>query len=70
MYEFECQDCYLTFTIRATIQQKEAGLRLECPQCRGHSIRQVISAGMLLSSRPGPSAGPGCGPNAKKGCCG
>jgi putative FmdB family regulatory protein len=71
MYDFQCQACGMEFTLRATIQQKQNGLLPECPQCRSHAVRQVITAGVMLS-KPGGGATPlsACGPNAKKGCCG
>jgi putative FmdB family regulatory protein len=39
LYDFYCENCHLEFAIRATFQQKEAGLRPECPQCRGQQVR-------------------------------
>lgn len=70
IYAFECRECGLEFSIRATFQQKETGLQIECPQCRSRAVRQVMTAGLLLPSRGGATALPACGPNAKKGCCG
>lgn len=70
LYDFYCEDCHLEFAIRATIKQKEAGLRPECPQCRGQSVRQVITAGLLLRGQShSTDASTCCGPNAKPGCC-
>lgn len=71
LYDFYCENCHLEFAIRATIQQKEAGLRPECPQCRRQSVRQVITAGLLLRGQSRSTDAPTscCGPNAKPGCC-
>jgi putative FmdB family regulatory protein len=70
LYDFYCEECHLEFAIRATFQQKEAGLRPECPQCRGQSVRQVITAGLLLHGQSRLTDAPAsCGPNAKPGCC-
>ncbi len=72
LYDFYCEECHFPFAIRATFQQKEAGLRPECPQCRGQQVRQVITAALLLhsSGREPSNNRPTCGPNAKPGCCG
>lgn len=71
IYQFEYRECGLEFSVRATIQQKKNGLHPECPQCRNHAVRQVITAGALLS-KPGGGVTPlsACGPNAKRRCCG
>jgi putative FmdB family regulatory protein len=72
-YTFHCEDCEATFDVRATIQDREAGLRPPCPKCASHEVQQVITAGLLLHSsgsdrRTAPACA--CGPNAGPGCCG
>jgi putative FmdB family regulatory protein len=69
-YAFQCEECGQTFDIRATIQEKEAGLTPECPHCKSIHSRQVMTAGIALhgsaafeSTRPSscpPFSGPGC----------
>ena len=72
-YTFHCEECETTFDVRATIQERVAGLRPPCPKCASHEVQPVITAGLLLNSTAGDRrAGPtgGCGPNAGPGCCG
>lgn len=71
LYEFRCQECGTVFEVHATIREKSAGLKLECPECQGTEIMQVLRAPML--SRVGVGGGGGgfgCGPGAGPGCCG
>ncbi len=70
-YEYYCDPCKENFDVRASIQEKEAGLNPACPNCGNVSHHQVLSAGMFL--RGGGATGfnpPGCAPNAGPGCCG
>lgn len=70
-YEYICEICKSAFEIRASFQQKEAGLQPECPHCGAKHTRQVISAGMFVRSEGMTNfSAPGCGPNAGPGCCG
>ena len=50
IYAYQCKDCDAIFEVRATIQEKENGLALTCPQCSGHEARQLLTAGLLLHS--------------------
>jgi len=73
IYSFRCEDCDTDFEVRASIKEKENGLKPECPECHGQNIRQVITAGLLMhedSKTVRYASGTGCGPNAKPGCCG
>lgn len=72
-YSFHCEQCTTTFDVRASIQEREAGLQPPCPKCTSRDVQQVITAGLLLHSNAGDRrAGPAvvCGPNAGPGCCG
>jgi putative FmdB family regulatory protein len=72
-YTFHCEECETTFDVRASIQEREAGLQPPCPKCTSRAVQQVITAGLLLSSNAGDrrTARPSvCGPNAGPGCCG
>lgn len=70
LYDFQCDVCQSSFTIRASFKEKETGLEPECPQCHSKRIRQVITAGLFMRDRGGASSGsPICGPNAGPGCC-
>jgi putative FmdB family regulatory protein len=70
LYDFQCEDCDEIFEVRASIREKEAGLKLECPKCHRRKTRQVITAGLMIRSRDDASLSfPACGPNAGPGCC-
>lgn len=70
-YDFQCRQCDEVFEIRASIKEKEAGLKPECPVCHSHQTRQLLSAGLVVLHSSDGSAGPSqCGPNAGPGCCG
>jgi putative FmdB family regulatory protein len=73
-YEFECESCGCVFDVKVSIQEKEAGLKAECPQCRSPKNHQVITAGAVMrgGGKAGSSGSSGscCGPNSGRGCCG
>jgi len=70
-YDYRCTACGAVFEVRASINQKEAGLKVECPRCCAGEVRQVITAGLVIHSSSGDSRSLcGCGPNAGPGCCG
>jgi putative FmdB family regulatory protein len=71
-YAFHCEECETTFDVRASMQEREAGLQPACPKCTSREVQQVITAGLLLQSNAGDRrAGPAivCGPNAGPRCC-
>lgn len=74
-YDFRCQQCGHPFTVRATFQEKDAGLHPECPVCQAQETQQVLTAGIFIGNattnhdRPSPFAGPACGCGTG-GCCG
>lgn len=73
LYSFRCEDCDTNFEVRASIKEKENGLKPECPQCHGQNVRQEITAGLLVREvgrTGGPMTFAGCGPDAGPGCCG
>lgn len=70
IYEYRCDQCQQVFTVRATIAEKEAGLRPSCPHCGGDNSSQVFSAVFVKSGGAGVGAPPAaCGPGAMPGCC-
>ncbi len=72
LYDFHCEQCQTRFEVRASIKEKQAGLQPECPTCHSHSVKQVITAGLVLHGSDGgslPSYGPTCG-CGNSGCCG
>lgn len=74
-YDFRCKKCGHPFTVRASFEEKDAGLEPECPMCHAKETQQVLGAGVFIGNtgsgndRSLPMAGPtcGCGPG---GCCG
>ena len=69
IYMFHCQECGQGFEVRASIKEKEAGLKPACPQCSSQVVQQVLTAGLVLHGGK-ISAPSSCGPNAGLGCCG
>ena len=71
LYVFECDNCGCVFDIRASIQEKGAGLRPDCPKCHSPKTHQVITAGTVMRGGGGAgSSGSWCGPNSGRGCGG
>jgi putative FmdB family regulatory protein len=68
-YDFRCKQCGHQFTVRASFQEKDAGLNPECPVCHELETQQVLTAGILIGqttggdgrSLPLPLSGPSCG---------
>lgn len=68
LYDYQCKDCGSIFEVRATIQEKEEGISLTCPECGGHEARQLLTAGLLLHGGGESSLPVGeCNPGG--GCC-
>jgi putative FmdB family regulatory protein len=71
LYDYECGQCHTIFEVRASFEEKEAGLEPECPECQCKDVKQVISGGLVILGKDGISfSGPACGPNGGSGCCG
>jgi len=73
-YDFHCKQCEHTFTVRASFQEKEAGLHPECPVCHAAETKQILTAGIFIGQASGgpsdrSSSGPGCACGSG-GCCG
>lgn len=70
IYEYLCQDCEMNFDIKATIKEKEKGLKLNCPFCGSSKTIQMFSSFFSFSKGNAPKFTGGCGPNPTPGCCG
>jgi len=69
-YDYRCEQCGEVFEIRASFKEKAAGLDPECPKCHAKRARQMVTTGLLvLGSSGGNPSSPGCGPDARPGCC-
>ena len=71
LYDYQCQHCQITFEVRASFNEKEAGLQPECPQCHCQETHQVLTARLLLHFGGGGATAkmPACRPNVGPGCC-
>jgi putative FmdB family regulatory protein len=57
-YDFECQKCGEAVTIRATMKEKQNGLR--CPLCGSKDLAQIFSPiGHLSGCEGSPTKAPG-----------
>ncbi|MFB3779096.1 MAG: zinc ribbon domain-containing protein [Bryobacteraceae bacterium] len=69
-YEYKCNDCGKSIEIRASMAEKERGLRVECPACGSTRTTQVFTALRVLArSGRGGTLPPSCG-GPGSGCCG
>lgn len=46
-YDYRCQKCGNVFSVRASFEEKEAGLEPVCPVCHEQDAKQVIGVPML-----------------------
>jgi putative FmdB family regulatory protein len=72
IYEYFCQECENKFEIKATLTEKEKGLKPECPKCHSQEAIQTFGHITVIGSTkdsfttsPSPCCGPGAGPT----CC-
>ena len=72
LYDYQCKDCGETFEVRATIQEKIAGLDLVYAKCGSHAARQLLTVAMVVhgGGQENSQSGGCCGPNSGSGCCG
>jgi len=69
IYEYFCQDCENKFDIKASLSEKEKGLKAKCPNCGGNKTVQVLGNFFTFSKGNGSGFSSGCGPNPTPGCC-
>ena len=69
IYEYFCQACEKEFDIKASMSEKENGLKTKCPACGSKRTVQVLG-GFFTPSKKGSSSGGCCGPKSTPGCCG
>lgn len=62
-YEFTCTGCGQRSELRASIAEKEAGLRPPCPACGSRELRQALSTVAVIGGGGGEPA------EAGGGCC-
>ncbi len=64
-YEYQCTDCGSKFEVRASIKEREKGLKPDCPACGSTRAVPVLSVVAIGSGRAAGWSGCGSGP----GCC-
>lgn len=70
VYEFYCQNCEEKFDIKASINEKEKGLKANCPYCDSNRVIQLFGNFFTFSKGGNSDTGGCCGPNSTPGCCG
>lgn len=68
IYEYFCQDCEKKFDVKASLSEKEKGLKASCPGCGSKRTIQILGS-FFTFSKGSSSFGSGCGPNPPLGCC-
>lgn len=71
-YEYICIECQEKTEVRATISEKERGLKVRCPKCGSNDMVQIFGSFAIMGgSKDGfnPGFTPGCAPTAGPGCC-
>jgi putative FmdB family regulatory protein len=69
-YEYFCQDCENKFEVKASLAEKEKGLKVKCPACEGKNTVQILGNFFSFSKGKRQNSGGCCGPSTSSGCCG
>jgi len=75
MYEYHCKECGYYFDVKATIKEKEEGLKVHCEQCGSDNLQQVFGGFAILGGQavnvksPNSQNGDGCCGGSGSGCC-
>ncbi len=70
IYEYFCQDCENKFEIKASLSEKQKGLKVICPGCGSNKTIQILGNFFTFSKDSSSNFSSGCGPNPTPGCCG
>jgi putative FmdB family regulatory protein len=68
IYAYVCDRCGASFTVKATLAEKERGLSPPCPRCGSRDVTQDLS-GVGVVRGPGAGGPSVCGPGSGAGCC-
>jgi putative FmdB family regulatory protein len=60
IYEYLCSDCGERIEVKATIEEKEKGLKVICPKCGSDKTLQVFGSFMVMNSKRGGENPPTC----------
>lgn len=70
IYEYVCLECKKKIEVKASISEKEKGLKVICPNCNSSKTAQVFGNIMIMEGSKNKSNFPVCGPQSGAGCCG
>jgi putative FmdB family regulatory protein len=68
-YEYVCTECGEKINIRATIAEKEKGLKVTCLKCGGMKMAQVFGNFMVMGSSKTGNKSSCCGSSTGSDCC-
>ncbi len=72
-YDYFCQKCQKTFEVSMTFQEKDKGIKPQCPFCNSDkNIIQVFGNIGILSGgdkKGGENPPPTCGFSGQESCC-
>ncbi|MGQ9818220.1 MAG: FmdB family zinc ribbon protein [bacterium] len=60
IYEYLCSNCGERIEVKATIAEKEKGIKVICPKCGSDKILQVFSSFMVMDPKGGKDNPPTC----------
>ncbi len=75
IYEYVCSCCNNKFEVKATLEEKEKGLKPECPNCYSKDVIRVFGQISIKNSLKNDSFSSGCctttgcDKNENSGCC-
>jgi putative FmdB family regulatory protein len=76
IYEYHCKDCGYYFDVKATVKEKEEGLKINCEQCGSDNLNQVfggfaIGGGQTINVKSSDlqNSGGGCCGGSGSDCC-
>ena len=52
IYEFQCKACNTIFEVRASLAEKEKGLKPQCPGCNSADTHQIVTTFAMGDSTP------------------
>jgi len=50
-YEYHCNECGYYFDVKATVKEKEEGLKINCEQCGSENMQQVFGGFAILGGQ-------------------
>lgn len=49
IYEFQCNLCRTIFEVKASLAEKEKGLKPVCPKCNSNDTHQIVASFAMIS---------------------